>query len=54
MWLYETMDSPLICGVCEVALTFSLVWLIFTPVVRLIDRVAPSQAGRSPPAFLLA
>ena len=54
MWLYETMDSPLVCGVTEVALTFSLVWLVFTPVIRVMDRVAPFRAGRSPPVFVLA
>lgn len=49
MRLYETMDSPLVCRVCEVTMTFSFISLVFTPVATLIDRVAPLQAGRSPP-----
>lgn len=47
--LYETMDTPLVCRICEVALTFFFISLVFTPLARLIDRIAPSQAGRSPP-----
>lgn len=49
--LYETMDSPLVCRVCEIALTFCFISLIVTPVARQIDRIAPSEAGRSPPVI---
>lgn len=47
--LYETMDSPLVCRVCEVALTFFFISLVFTPGLTLLDRSEPLQAGRSPP-----
>lgn len=47
--LYEAMDTPLVCPVSEVALTFFFVSLVFAPLVRLIERIAPSEAGRSPP-----
>lgn len=47
--LYETIDTPLICRICEVAFTFFFISLVFTPVARLVDRIAPAQAGRSPP-----
>ncbi len=47
--LYETMDTPLVCRTTEVAITFSFVSLVFTPVLHAIDRSAPSAAGRSPP-----
>jgi hypothetical protein len=49
MRLYETTDSPLVCRVCEIALVFFFISIVFTPVVRLIERIAPMYAGRSPP-----
>jgi len=49
MRLYETTDSPLVCRVCQVALVFSFISIVLTPVVRLIERMAPLHAGRSPP-----
>ena len=52
--LYETMDTPLVCRVAEVVITFSFVSLISTPVLRAIDRIAPSPSGRSPPAIATA
>ena len=50
--LYETMDTPLVCRVSEVALTFFFISLVFTPIAKLLDRIAPSEAGRSPPFAL--
>lgn len=47
--LYETMDTPLVCRTAEVAITLFFVCLIFTPVLRAINRIAPSPSGRSPP-----
>jgi hypothetical protein len=47
--LYETMDTPLICPVAEVALIFFFVSLLFTPLARRVERIAPFEAGRSPP-----
>lgn len=49
--LYETLDTPLVCAYCEVELTFLFVALVFTPVKRLIEGIAPFRAGRSPPFF---
>lgn len=47
--LYETMDTPLVCRVAEVVLTFFFVSLVFTPVLQTIERITPFRAGRSPP-----
>lgn len=47
--LYETMDTPWVCPVVEVALTFFFVSLVFAPMARHIQRIAPFEAGRSPP-----
>lgn len=49
MRLYETMDSPLVCRISEIVLTFFFISVVFTPIRMLIDRIAPLQAGRSPP-----
>jgi hypothetical protein len=49
MRLYETTDSPLVCRVCRVALVLCFISIVFTPVARLIERIAPLHAGRSPP-----
>ena len=49
--LYETMDTPLTCPVCQVVLIFFFVSLVFAPLARLIERIAPFEAGRSPPAL---
>jgi hypothetical protein len=49
MRLYEIMDSPLVCRVCEVALVFFFISIVFSPVIRLIERIAPRYTGRSPP-----
>jgi hypothetical protein len=49
--LYETIDNPLVCRSPEVAITVFFIFLIFTPVPRLIHRIAPLEAGRSPPAL---
>ncbi len=47
--LYETLDSPLICGPCRIAFTLIFVSLLAAPVLRLIRRSIPLEAGRSPP-----
>jgi len=47
--LYEAMDTPLVCPVSEVALIFFFVSLVFAPLARLIEHIAPFEAGRSPP-----
>ncbi len=49
MRLYETMDTPLVCRATEVTMTLSFISLVFAPVLQLIDRITPFQAGRSPP-----
>lgn len=54
MLLYQTMDSPLVCRIAEVALTFFFISLVFTPFLTLIDRSAPFEAGRSPPLLGMA
>ena len=47
--LYETMDTPLVGQAPEVVVQFYFVALTFTPVLHAIDRIAPREAGRSPP-----
>jgi hypothetical protein len=47
--LYEAMDTPWICPVAGIALTLFFVSLLFTPLAKRIERIAPSEAGRSPP-----
>jgi hypothetical protein len=54
MRLYETTDSPLVCRICEVALVFFFISIVFTPVAGLIERIAPLHAGRSPPPPITA
>jgi hypothetical protein len=49
MRLYETMDSPLVCPVSELALVFFFISIVFAPAARLLERIAPLHAGRSPP-----
>jgi hypothetical protein len=52
MRLYETMDNPLVCRSPELAITVFFILLIFTPAPRLIHRIAPLRAGRSPPPMV--
>lgn len=47
--LYEVMDSPLACPVSQLTLIFFFISLVFAPFARLIERIAPFEAGRSPP-----
>ncbi len=51
MRLYQTMDSPLLCRASEIVLIFFFISVVFTPLATLIERIAPFEAGRSPPAF---
>ncbi len=50
--LYEVMDTPIVCVVRQISLTLFFVFLIFTPVLRRVDRSTPFLAGRSPPLSL--
>ena len=52
--LYETLDSPLICGACRIAFTLIFVALLAAPIQNLIRRSIPLEAGRSPPLPYLA
>ena len=52
--LYQTMDTPLVSAVLRVSLTLFFVLLVWTFVVRRIDRSAPFESGRSPPELLSA
>lgn len=54
MRLYETTDSPLVCRICGVALVFFFISIVLTPVARLIERIAPMYAGRSPPLAVIS
>ena len=47
--LYETLDSPLLCGICRITFTLICFSLLAVPVQFLIRRSIPSEAGRSPP-----
>ncbi|MFL6464056.1 MAG: hypothetical protein ACJ73N_06560 [Bryobacteraceae bacterium] len=47
--LYETLDSPLLCGSCRIALTLIFLSLLSAPAQYLIRRSIPLEAGRSPP-----
>jgi acyl-coenzyme A synthetase/AMP-(fatty) acid ligase len=49
MRLYETADSGLVSHTCEVAMTLFVVGIVFTPAQTLVERIAPLEAGRSPP-----
>lgn len=49
MRLYEMLDSPLLCRTCQIVFTFTFVFFIILPVARLVERIAPFAAGRSPP-----
>jgi hypothetical protein len=50
--LYQTMDTPLVCRTCEIALILFFVCLVVTLQRRSYLRTAPLQAGRSPPSGL--
>jgi hypothetical protein len=47
--LYETMDTPWVCPVPAVVPIFFFVSFLFAPLATLIERIAPFEAGRSPP-----
>jgi hypothetical protein len=49
--MYEVMDTPWVCPVSGIALILFFVALLFAPLVRVTERIAPLQAGRSPPAM---
>jgi hypothetical protein len=49
MRLYETLDSPLACRCCELSVIFCFFAVIVLPVANAFTRIAPLQAGRSPP-----
>jgi hypothetical protein len=47
--LYETMDTPVIGAVREIAFILFFVAMVVVPVRRRVDRSTPLQSGRSPP-----
>ena len=49
--LYQTMDTPLVCTVLGVSLTLFFVLFVWAGAVQRLDRSAPSESGRSPPAL---
>jgi hypothetical protein len=49
--LYEAMDSPLLTGSVEVAVTLLPAWTLEFLFSELTGRCAPMRAGRSPPPF---
>lgn len=51
--LYEAMDSPLACPVSRVVLIFFFISLLFARPMRVIERIAPFEAGRSPPVWTI-
>ena len=51
MRLYEAIDTALVCRISEVALVFLFVSIVFIRTERLVERIAPLYAGRSPPSF---
>jgi hypothetical protein len=52
--LYETMDTPLVCRVQEIAFVLFFVALVLAPVVKCSTRSEPSESGRSPPILVFA
>lgn len=51
--LYEALDTPSICAAVEIAYTPHFVKLVAAAPVQPADRIAPSEAGRSPPFLAL-
>ena len=49
--LYETVATPLIFGICGLAVTLVFSSLFISLLEKLLDRVALLQAGRSPPTY---
>lgn len=47
--LYEAMETGRVCPIPKVALIFFFVSLVLAPTVKAIERIAPFEAGRSPP-----
>ncbi len=52
--LYETMDAPLLVDVCRLTMVLVFLSVVFAPALRMVERIAPLQAGRSPPFFAAA
>lgn len=51
MRLYEAIDTATVCRIPEIAFVFLFVSIVFIRAERLVERVAPLYAGRSPPSF---
>ena len=49
--LYETLDSPLACATCAIAITFFAIWVVFVPIASWNRNTASECVGRSPPLF---
>lgn len=47
--LYEAMETAWVSPVSQAPLIFFFIALVFVPLVTLIERIAPFEAGRSPP-----
>jgi hypothetical protein len=47
--LYEALETAWISPVSQALLILFFVALVFSPTARLIERIAPLKAGRSPP-----
>jgi hypothetical protein len=52
--LFETLDAPLLCGSCRLAVSLIFLALLAAPIQNLIGRSIPLEAGRSPPLPYLA
>jgi hypothetical protein len=48
--LYEAIETAWVSPVAQLPLILYFVALVFAPVVALIERIAPFEAGRSPPS----
>lgn len=53
MRLYEAMEMSVICRIQPLVIGFTFLALVLVFAVREVVRIAPSIAGRSPPAFLI-
>lgn len=51
--LYQTIDTPLVCRISEVPIHLFYVSLTSTLVLHAMDRIAPLEAGRSPPSVAI-
>ena len=50
--LFETLDTPLACATCAIAITFFAVWVVFVPIAGWHRNTVSECVGRSPPLFI--